>query len=148
MYGTSRRDWHIFIYSTNGPCYALCVVPKMQGAKQHGSPFPLGRPRLGVPWRGGWWDALSDSHRVALQGAAEKCCRQLEAVVFWAGLQASKAQPFLLKGSICSSLALWQRPPTKANKGSGLACTRSPKDLCSFLEQPRLAQRREAGRST
>lgn len=53
-------------------------------------------------------------------------------------LQASKARPFLLKGSICSSLALWQRPPTKANQGAGLACTRSPKDLCSFLEERRL----------
>lgn len=67
-------------------------------------------------------------------GSAGKCCLRLEAVVFWAGpLQASKAQPFLLKGSICSSLALWQRPPTKLNKGSGLASARASTISAAFF---------------
>ena len=129
--------WHGINYSTNGACYTLPVKPKMQGAKQNSSTFPMGRRGWVCP--GGWLEeALWFPSQGALQGPAGKrsagCSWRLWCS-FWAGPQASKAQLILLKGSICSSLALWPRPPTKSNEGCGLASARSPKTSAAFLEK-------------
>lgn len=121
--------------------YALCVMPRMQGAQQKLFPFSNGEAQ------GCAREGRLVGH--TLRGPAGKCCLQLRAVVFWAGpCRLQRISPSFWKGSICSSLALWQRPPTKANKRSGLASTDPQRPLQLFGEKfasPRLAQEERLG---
>lgn len=149
MYGASHRGWHILLNKWSSLCSLCCA--QNAGCKAKPFPFSTREAQAGCAGEGrlvgrtlGFPSSCSPGLCRERLSAAGGCG------ILGGSLQASKAQPFLLKGSICSSLALWQRPPTKANKGSGLACTRSPqRPLQLFREEmfasPRLAPRGEAG---
>lgn len=138
----TERMTHVWCLAQRLACnlfnhrYSLCSSCHAQNA---GCKTTVPLFQRGGPSRAGSGGVAGGTHTLIptlsfSPGSAGKCCLRLQAVVFWAGpLQASKAQPFLLKGSICSSLALWQRPPTKLNKGSGLASPRSPTISAAFF---------------